>query len=68
MDRMEYIKGCDPQAFLAKSFGDPIQYRTYSGVCNNLKKGKEHYGVFGLPFSRLLGANFHGRESNRLDV
>ena len=62
LDRMEYIKGCGRAAFLAKNYGDPLQYRTYSGVCNNLStRRREHYGVFGLPFSRLLGAHFHGK-------
>jgi hypothetical protein len=30
------------------------------GVCNNLSKGRQYFGAFGLPFNRLLTADYFG--------
>jgi len=43
-----------------RKFGETFKYRTWSGVCNNLSKGRQYMGAFGLPFSRLLTADYFG--------
>ena len=35
-------------------------YRSYTGTCNNWPRRSKHYGMAGLPFSRLLLPNFNG--------
>ena len=37
-------------------------YRSYTGTCNNWPRRSKHYGMAGLPFSRLLLPNFNGEQ------
>ena len=55
-ERTEYYPGCTN-----RTLGDARFVRQHSGACNNLHKGKEHYGLFGIPFSRLLPADYAGK-------
>lgn len=54
LDEIEYDEGCKDQRRQHR------KYRSFSGVCNNLVKGRYHYGVVGLPFSRFLRAEYDG--------
>ena len=54
-DQFEFYPGCQNQAF-----GDPRYIRLHSGACNNLHPGRQHWGLIGLPFSRLLPADYSG--------
>ena len=54
-DQFEYYPGCQN-----KTFGDPRYVRLHSGACNNLHPGRQHWGLIGIPFSRLLPADYSG--------
>ncbi len=54
----EYVKGCDPDEFQRRFKVNPRLYRTNTGACNNLHPEREHWGMTGLPFDRLLKADF----------
>jgi len=62
---MEFTEGCPVDTTrqgTTGGAGDPKRYRTYSGVCNNLGKGRQWEGVFGLPFSRILNPHYDGKK------
>ena len=53
---MEYHPGCQN-----KTFGDPRFVRLHSGACNNLTPGRGHWGLMGLPLTRLQPADYSGQ-------
>lgn len=58
LNTVEFNTGCQPTS----SHLDNVRlYRSHSGVCNRLQPGKEHLGILGLPFQRLLPAEYHGK-------